>query len=292
MTDQDSSPRIRAEIEAYYSLGLEASRLDEGYFPLEEARTRELILRHLPDRPLRILDVGGAAGRYALWLAALGHEVHLVDPVPLHVEQARSASAGSARPLASAQQGDARGLSWEEASVDVVLLLGPLYHLGDRGDRVAALREARRVLKQGGVAFAAVICRFASLLDWLTRGSLLTDPDLRRIAITDLHTGHHRNDTGRPDLFTTAYFHRPEEVAPEMADGGLEFRELLAIEGPGAFVPGFAAAWSNPDLREGILEALRLVEREPALLGASPHLLAIGQRGGSDASKRKAQSLE
>lgn len=277
MTEQDRSPSIRPEIEAYYALGLEASRLDEGYFPLEEARTRELIWRHLPDRPLRILDVGGAAGRYALWLAELGHEVHLVDPVPLHVEQARNASAGSARPLASAEQGDARRLAWDDGSMDAVLLLGPLYHLGDRSDRVSALREARRVLKPGGHVFAAVISRFASLLDWLTRGSLVRDPDLRRIATSDVHTGHHENDTGRPEIFTTAYFHRPEEVGEELIEAGLELLELVAIEGPGAFVPEFAAAWQDADLREGILEALRLVEREPTLLGASPHLLAIGR---------------
>lgn len=278
MTEQDSSPRIRAEIEAYYALGLEASRLEEGYFPLEEARTRELILRYLPDRPLRILDVGGAAGRYARWLAELGHEVHLVDPVPLHVEQARTASAGSARPLASAEPGDARGLSWEEASVDAVLLLGPLYHLGERRDRVAALREARRVLRPGGYVFAAAISRFASLLDWLTRGSLLRDPDLRRIATTDVQTGHHQNDTGRPEIFTTAYFHRPEELRHELVEAELGFLDLLAIEGPGAYVPAFASAWEDPDLREGILEAVRLVERETTVIGASPHLLAIGQR--------------
>ena len=268
---------LRPEIEAYYALGLEASRLEEGYFPLEEARTQELVLRHLPDRPLRILDVGGAAGRHALWLAERGHEVHLVDPVPLHVEQARQASAAAPRPLAGASVGDALALGQRDASVDAVLLLGPLYHLPERAERVAALREARRVLKPGGLLFAAAISRFASLLEWLM-GSRLADADFRSIAFADVGHGRHQNPTGRPDLFTTAFFHRPEELRAEVAEAGLSVLDLLPIEGPGARVLGFAEAWADPALREGILEAVRLVEREPTLIDVSPHLMAIARR--------------
>jgi len=268
---------LRPEIEAYYALGLESSRLDEGYFPLEEARTRELILRRLPDAPLRILDVGGAAGRYALWLAERGHEVHLLDPVPLHVEQARRASAAAPRPLAGAALGDARALGWADASADAVLLLGPLYHLPERGDRLAALREARRVLEPGGLLFAAAISRFASLLEWLT-GAKLADAEFRRIAFDDAGHGRHSNDTGRPDLFTTSFFHRPEELREEATEAGLSVLDLLPVEGPGAQVRGFAEAWAQPALREGILEAVRLVEREPGLLGMSPHVLVIARR--------------
>jgi len=271
------STRLGEEIEAYYALGLESSRLDEGYFPLEEARTQELILRHLPDRPLRILDVGGAAGRYALWLAARGHEVHLVDPVSLHVQQARQASVAAARPLASAREGEARTLEWAEASVDAVLLLGPLYHLGERADRVAALREARRVLKPEGLVFAAAISRFASLLEWLTGGPRLFDVEFRQIAFADAHHGHHRNDTGRPEIFTTAYFHRPEELREEVKEAGLSVLDLVGIEGPAWQVRGFADAWRDPAHREAILEAVRLLEQEPTLLGVSPHLMVIAR---------------
>ncbi len=76
-------------------------------------------------------------------------------PAGLHVEQARRASDEQpAAPLASATVGDARRLDRPDASVDAALLLGPLYHLTERGDRVAALAEARRVLRPGGVLAA------------------------------------------------------------------------------------------------------------------------------------------
>lgn len=273
-----SPGRIPAEVEAYYALGLEASRLDEGSFPLEEARTRELVLRHLPAAPLKVLDVGGASGRYALWLAELGHEVHLVDPVPLHVEQALRDSATAARPLASARVGEARALECEDSTMDAVLLLGPLYHLAEREDRLAALREARRVLRPGGLVFAAAISRFASLLAWLTGGPTLADAEFRAIAFADARHGHHRNDTGRPELFTTAYFHRPEELREEVAAAELSVLALVGIEGPGWHVSGFAEAWGDPALRGAILEAVRLVEREPTLIGLSAHLMVIARR--------------
>ena len=63
-------------------------------------------------------------------LAEAGYEVHLVDPVPLHVAQADAASrARASGRLASARVGDARRLDVPDASADAVLMLGPLYHL-------------------------------------------------------------------------------------------------------------------------------------------------------------------
>src|SRR5919106_3134129 len=101
--------QLDPEIAAHYASVSEQQRL--GPSSLERVRTWELLGRHLPPAPAVVLDVGGAAGVYALPLAALGYEVHLVDPVALHVEQALRASAGQpATPLASATVGDARHL--------------------------------------------------------------------------------------------------------------------------------------------------------------------------------------
>jgi len=61
--------------------------------------------------------------------------------------------------------GDARALDLPDASADAVLLLGPLYHLVDRADRAAAIREAARILRPGGPLFAAAISRWATRID-------------------------------------------------------------------------------------------------------------------------------
>lgn len=262
----------------YYSLGLEKGRLDEVYFPLERARTQELVLRHLPPPPRVVLDVGGAAGAYAFWLAERGYEVHLVDPVPLHVEQALETSrALETGRIASARVGDARRLEFADGSADAVLLLGPLYHLPEVEDRRLCLREAHRALKPGGWLFAAAISRFASLLDGL-RGLVFEDDAFARIVERDLTDGQHRNDTGNPLYFTTAFFHEPAELTREIEEAGFRLAGLFAVEGPGALLPDFRARWDDAAARERLLGLLRRVEREPALLGASPHLLAVGRR--------------
>jgi ubiquinone/menaquinone biosynthesis C-methylase UbiE len=259
----------------YYALGLEKDRLDEAYFPLERTRTRELIERHLPPPPGTVLDIGGAAGAYSFWLAERGYEVHLVDPVPLHIEQAEQA--GAKNRLASARVGDARTLDLPDASADAVLLLGPLYHLTGDGERRTALGEAHRVLRPEGWLFAAAISRFASLLDGL-RGFVFEDEAFRRIVEQDLTDGQHRNDTDNPLYFTTAFFHHPEGLSAEIREGGFVLEGVYAVEGPGAFLPDFERRWSDRQSRERLLGLLRRVEREPALLGASPHLLAVGRK--------------
>jgi SAM-dependent methyltransferase len=273
-----SDPRPPDEVLGYYALGGERGRLEEAYFPLERARTQELVARHLPPPPGVVLDVGGAAGAYAFWLAERGYEVHLVDPVPLHVEQAGEESHGrETGRLASARIGDARKLDFAEASADAILLLGPLYHLTERRDRLCALAEARRVLRPGGLVFAAGISRFASLLDGL-RGEVFDRDAFARIVERDLADGQHRNPTAVAAYFTTAFFHEPGELGEEMREAGLVLDGLFAVEGPGALVPDFRKRWDDPGSRERLLDLVRRVEREPALLGVSPHLLAVGRR--------------
>jgi ubiquinone/menaquinone biosynthesis C-methylase UbiE len=266
------------EIVQFYGEADEASRLRTGWFQLEHARTQELILRHLPPPPATILDVGGGGGIYSCWLASGGYHVHLIDPVPKHVEQARAASAAQpARPLASAEIGDARHLLHGDASIDAVLLLGPLYHLVEREDRLACLREARRVLRPGGMVWGAAISRFASLLDSLSHG-FFDDPEFAPIVARDLEDGQHRNPTANPVYFTNAYFHKPGELSREFLAAGFQVLQLAAIEGPGWLARDFEPLWSDPAEREKLLAVVRKIESEPSILGATSHLMAVGRK--------------
>ncbi|MGH9209081.1 MAG: class I SAM-dependent methyltransferase [Acidimicrobiales bacterium] len=87
-----------------------------------------------------MLDIGGGTGVYARWLLDQGYDVTLIDPVELHITQATQTGV-------PATVGDARHLDHPDESIDVALLLGPLYHLTEPEDRLAALAEARRVLR-------------------------------------------------------------------------------------------------------------------------------------------------
>jgi ubiquinone/menaquinone biosynthesis C-methylase UbiE len=274
MPDTSLSEQIRS----YYDAGQEEGRLLAGGGQLELVRTQEIILRSLPTPPATVYDVGGGAGIYALWLAQLGYEVHLVDPVPLHIEQVRAAvQAQPDHPLASYAVGDARALDWEDASADAVLLLGPLYHLTERAERVTALREAARVLRPGGRVYAAAISRFASALDGVWSGHL-DHAEFRRIVERDLAEGQHRNPTDRLSWFTTAYFHHPEELRAEVEEAGLICEATLAVEGPLCLLQDLEERWADDGKREQILQACRWLEADPAVLGVTGHLLAVGRR--------------
>jgi SAM-dependent methyltransferase len=250
----------------YYALGGERDRLAGGSRRgrLELTRTLELLERHLPAPPADVLDVGGGPGAYARILAERGYRVRLVDVVPLHVEQARADG------RFEAVLGDARALAEDDARYDAVLLLGPLYHLTEHADRILALAEGRRVLRPGGILAAAAISRFASLLDGVSVG-MLRDPAFAQVVARDLADGQHRSpDPTTPDAFTTAYFHHPAELAPEVAAAGLELVEVYGVEGP--------AYWFDDVEDEVALRAARAVERDASALALSAHLLAVARR--------------
>lgn len=268
---------IDEAIQGYYDRGDERERLLGGGGTLELVRTKDLLKRYLPEPPADVLDVGGGPGVYAGWLAGAGYRVHLVDPVALHVAQAKDAAGEQPDHPFTAAVGDARRLGEADASYDAVLLLGPLYHLTERAERVGALGEARRVLRPGGIVLAAAISRFASLLDALSR-AMLDDSEVRQVIDRDVREGQHRNPAPErlPGWFTTAFFHLPEELAAEVEAAGFELEGVLGIEGPG----GFVGDWDDAKQRAGIQTAAGWVERERSLLGISPHLLAVGRRGG------------
>src|SRR5579871_2646441 len=127
MTGPDSNTRFPPEAQQHYERINEAERLQRDMHRLEGLRIQQLLKRFLPPSPAKIADVGGAAGVHAFWLAALGYNVHLLDMVPLHIEQAREREKRNGLRLSSIGLGDACALPYEDSSVDAVLLFGPLY---------------------------------------------------------------------------------------------------------------------------------------------------------------------
>jgi SAM-dependent methyltransferase len=116
---------LPGEIERHYLQSEERQRLSAGQGELERLRTQAILARELPPAPAVVFDIGGGAGVYSFLIARQGYEVHLIDPVELHLEQARSHASASGIALASIALGDARKLDIPSASADAILLLGP-----------------------------------------------------------------------------------------------------------------------------------------------------------------------
>ena len=122
-----------------------------------------------------------------------------------------------------------------------------------------------------------MISRFASTLDGLHAG-FLSDSRFERIVEGVLETGHHENPEQVAGWFTTAYFHHPHEVRAEFGAAGCAVADLLAIEGPTSGLADIDGWLDDPARRAVLLRAIRRVEHEPSLLGASSHLLVVATR--------------
>lgn len=260
------------EVRAYYDRREEQDRLASAKGAVEFERSQEILLRRLPPAPAIIADIGGGPGRYAVWLAGLGHRVEHRDLMPLHVAQVRAL----AEPLIRSAVGDARQLDLADGCMDAALLLGPLYHLRERAERVLALREAARVVRPGGVVFAAVISRWAPRLDGVVTDRLYESlplllellPDIE--ATGDLPPVH--------DAAFSAYTHRPNEVVEEAEAAGLVVDDLVGVEGLPLSASETAARRGDPADWRVLLDSARAIERVPELLGISPHLICSAHR--------------
>jgi ubiquinone/menaquinone biosynthesis C-methylase UbiE len=277
MTGSAENKRFPLEAQQHYESINEVERLQRSTHRLEGLRTQQLLKRFLPPSPATIADVGGAAGAHAFWLAALGYDVHLLDIVPLHIEQACEREKRDGLRLASIGVGDACALPYENGSIDAVLLFGPLYHLTQRADRLIALREARRVLRPEGVMLAVSVNRFTSSFQGLFR-DLNADALFRAMALRDLDTGYHVSPENRA-FFTTTYFHHPDELVAEGQAAGFAIDAVVGVEGPGWLLQDFDHAWNDMRRREDMLLFAEKIESEPTLLGLSTHVMIVGRAG-------------
>ena len=268
---------IKKEILKYYESGVEKDRLSKGFFQLERARTQELILRYLKRAPLNILDVGGGAGFYSFWLSELGHNVYLVDPVEPNVQEAKNYSRKLGQELSGTYVGEATQLKFDPGYFDVVLMMGPLYHLTEKSQRAKALIEAYRVLAKKGLLIASGISRYASMFNGFFEG-FIVDQAFLRIMSKDLKTGQHRNPTPHAEYFTTSYFHKPEELSQEIEEAKFKVENLLAVESFGWLISDFNHRWKNEIFQNLLLSSIRQVESDPSLLGISAHLLCVGRK--------------
>ena len=260
----------------YSTTKMEANRLEQHLFQIEGARSKQIIEEYLKPS-MKIADIGGATGVYSFWLSEKGHEVHLLDATPWHIEEAKRKEEEAGKKLGSVQVGDGRDLPFDSNTFDLVLLFGPLYHLQDEKDRIQSIKEAHRILKPGGIVLAATISRYASMFEGFWTDEL-RNPEFEIIVKGDLESGKHVNSTGNPFYFTTAYFHTQKERDKEFKAAVFAETDTKAIEGFGWLVPDFENRWKDQAYRKRLLDYVKRTESDPAMITISAHVMTIGRK--------------
>lgn len=140
-------------VEEYYAQYDEDARFLRKSRQTEYLTTMRYIQKYL-FQGARILEIGAGTGRYSLALAAQGYSVDAVELLPKHIALLRQKSKDNSN--LRIFEGNAVDLRFLHSNTyDIVLLLGPMYHLFIEADKLNALAEAIRVAKPNGVIFAA-----------------------------------------------------------------------------------------------------------------------------------------
>jgi len=266
---------INPDIDSFYTATSEEGRLQLGLGPLEFERNKDLISRYLPKKGI-IADIGGGPGIYAEWLADLGHEVYLVDPVEKHINQANKRSKQAKKPF-KVVLGEAQKLDFPDNFADVAILHGPLYHLQQKKQRINALSEAKRILKSGGIVLGFAINHSASTIAALLNG-IIHAPEIFEMCKAELLSGIHNPPQNMPGVLPSAYFHRPQQLRDELEDAGFSYLDTFAVEGMAWLDKNYFESRGDDQKKTRLMELLRLTENDPALLTLSPHMMIAGRK--------------
>lgn len=268
------------EVLKFYESGVEKGRLERGLGIIEFYRTKEILKKYITSSNNIIYDVGGGIGVYSSWLSEMDNKVHLLELAPSAVKYALE-NQKITNPFI-AEVCDARTINRSAESADIVLLMGPLYHLQNPKDRMKVLNECYRVLKKDGLLFSVGISKFSTttwaLSTYGSTNELLGENEFMNMIRKELTTGNHIRPKEYPYLITQAYFHDPLELQCEVESAGFETINKHAIEGTIWFTPNLNEKWENIEIRNTLLSILELTENEESIMGMSPHFMIVSKK--------------
>lgn len=262
---------ISRNIEAFYNMASEETRLEKGMGIFEFERIKSLIERYIPLTPSKVLDIGGGTGKYSEWLAKKGHQVHLIEPVPKHLRIAKN-RANKLKNKFSVQFGESRELEFQSNFADLIILHGPLYHLQKKEDRDLAIKEAKRVLKNDGIILGFAINYTASTLAGLLNG-LIHKNTFFKMCKEELTTGTHLPPSDYPWLLAEGYYHKPELLKEEFTNQELVHLNTYAVEGMAWLDKDYFTNMLNKKRKQTLLELIEVTETDSYLLPFSPHMM-------------------
>lgn len=212
-----------------------------------------------------ILEVGAGTGRYSVTLAKEDYRVTAVELVARNLEVLKSKLDGT-EPI-RAMQGNVLDLSFlPDNAYDLTMLLGPMYHLYTREDKLRALREAVRVTKPGGYILAAYCMNEPTVISYAFGSKHVQDLLERNMLSPDWHLG-----SDPAEVFDLI---RTEEIASLDAEIPVERVKLIATDGATNYQRTMVDEMDDETFRKWMEYHFAICERQD-LIGASHHTLDI-----------------
>lgn len=250
----------------YYGSRDEDSRLLSRVGRVEYLTTMKYIKEYLESGcGKRILEVGAGTGRYSVTLARMGYCVTAVELVEHNIDVLKGKLDGSED--IEVFQGNALDLSrFEDGSFDMTLVLGPLYHLYTKADKLRALHEAVRVTKPGGVIMAAYCMNEATIIQYCFMGGNLSDEFAKEMISPDWHC-----KSEPKEIFELI---RTEEIAELDAELDVTRAKLIATDGAAHYHRAMLEEMDDATYQKWLDFHFATCERQD-LVGASNHTLDI-----------------
>ena len=273
---------------AGYNAGIERNRLRTGIGIIEFERSKEIILEKLPKAPAVIYDTGGAYGEYSWWLSSLGYEVHLFDLSETNIEMSKELAAEyPGVSLKAAEVCDARDIPRPDKSADVILLMGPLYSITEYEERILAIKESFRLLKDDAVLFSAALTPYSVLVSRLAVYHAddtkirreLDDPDVMAMMERALLDGCYVNPERKltPGL-GSSHLHTAKALREELSIGGFATESIHGVMGGAWLAPNLDELLANKDTRETLMKTVRMMDTHEEIIGLSGHMLAVSRK--------------
>lgn len=256
------------DIENYYKGYDEWNRLERHKIEFEI--TKRYLNKYVPNGS-RVFDIGGGPGRYSIHLAKNGHKVVLLDLIQKHIDIAKIKADENNAQIEKYICDDALKLSkYDLGKFDVVLIMGPLYHLIYKEDREKVVRDALSFLKKGGILITSFISAYAPIIDGLKYPEDVKAPDdltkYLKNGVNDAESG-----------FTSAYFIKPEEAKKFMSGFNLKELSFAGIEGIGGLMESKLDGLSKVQF-DKIIDILYKLSNDPHIFGGSEHYLYVGKK--------------
>lgn len=251
----------------------EENRLTTNNARKIEFITTTKILNEIISSKCKILDCAAGTGVYAFWLAEKGHDVTATDITPRHINIMNQTLAKTKLSMRTAVL-DATDMSvFENETFDVVLNMGPFYHLITEEQREKCLSECYRVLKKGGLLVTAYIPRYYVFQYVAMSDEKYLDDALAKQLV---ETGILRHDDEKC-FWTDTYYSSKEEMEAVYNRHKLKIVDHFAQDGLAPLLHEKVDNWNEEQFKTWC-DYHYSICRERSVLGSSNHVVIIGEK--------------